>query len=64
MAGSSVVTILGLDGNFSLNPLGTRTFLMPLVFLGLACSIMCFMLGLFDQGKRLPSRKRYLRKRR
>ena len=35
-----------------------------LVFLGLAYSIMRFMLGLFDQGERLLNRGRHLRKRR
>ena len=38
--------------------------LVLLVFLGLAYSIMRFMLGLFDQGERLLNRGRHLRKRR
>ena len=64
MAGSSAVTILGFGGSFGLSPLGTQAFLVLLVFLGLAYSIMRFMLGLFDQGERLLNRGRHLRKRR
>ena len=64
MAGSSAVTILGFGGSFGLSPLGTQAFLVLLVFLGLAYSIMRFMLGLFDQGERLLIRGRHLRKRR
>ena len=64
MAGSSAVTILGFGGSFGLSPLGTQAFLALLVFLGLAYSIMRFMLGLFDQGERLLNRGRHLRKRR
>ena len=64
MAGSSAVTILGFGGSFALSPLGTQAFLVLLVFLGLAYSIMRFMLGLFDQGERLLNRGRHLRKRR
>ena len=58
------VTILGFGGSFGLSPLGTQAFLVLLVFLGLAYSIMRFMLGLFDQGERLLNRGRHLRKRR
>ncbi len=64
MAGSSAVTILGFGGSFGLSPLGIQAFLVLLVFLGLAYSIMRFMLGLFDQGERLLNRGRHLRKRR
>ena len=42
----------------------TPSLLVLLVFLGLAYSIMRFMLGLFDQGERLLNRGRHLRKRR
>ena len=59
MAGSSAVTILGFGGSFGLSPLGTQAFLVLLVFLGLAYSIMRFMLGLFDQGERLLNRGRH-----
>ena len=51
-------------GRLGLSPLGTQAFLVLLVFLGLAYSIMRFMLGLFDQGERLLNRGRHLRKRR
>ena len=54
----------GFGGSFGLSPLGTQAFLVLLVFLGLAYSIMRFMLGLFDQGERLLNRGRHLRKRR
>ncbi|UQT50445.1 hypothetical protein M5E87_14060 [Flavonifractor plautii] len=43
------MTILGFGGSFGLSP-WVRAFLVLLVFLGLAYSIMRFMLGLFDQG--------------
>ena len=56
--------LLGGGGSFGLSPLGTQAFLVLLVFLGLAYSIMRFMLGLFDQGERLLNRGRHLRKRR
>ena len=67
------VLMVSMESVFHIDPRAFLTFrgifsclffLVLLVFLGLAYSIMRFMLGLFDQGERLLNRGRHLRKRR